>query len=41
VERWYFETAGGGSVTLRMGYLRTFEDAPPVDEFTVTINVTG
>lgn len=41
VERWTFETRGGGSVTLRMGYQRTFEDRPPVEEFTVTINVSG
>ena len=41
VERWFFETAGGGSVTLRMGYGPTFEESPPVRDFTVTINVSG
>lgn len=41
VERWTFETRGGGSVTLRMGYRRPWEDEPPVEEFSVTINVSG
>ena len=41
VERWFFETRRGGSVTLRMGYGPTFEEAPPVEEYTVTINVSG
>ena len=41
VERWSFETAGGGSVTLRMGYGPTFEESPPVRDFRVTINVSG